>query len=136
MVRNQGKWKGAEVAIKMLDKESVIANTQQRLEIKAMRDIRHNNLASFVGACCDAPNVCILMECAPKGSLDDILSMETLQLDWNFKYSLLKVSQVSMAEQKLIVLAVLYIQCMHQRGNTVHVYVVVLCMYLAVTIII
>lgn len=92
MVRNQGKWNGIEVAIKMLDKESVVANTQQRLEIKCMRDIRHNNLASFVGACCDAPNVCILMETAPKGSLDDILSMGTLQLDWNFKYSLLKVS--------------------------------------------
>ena len=92
VVRNQGKWKGADVAIKMLDKESVVANTQQRLEVKTMRDIRHNNLASFVGACCDAPNVCILMETAPKGSLDDILSMGTLQLDWNFKYSLLKVS--------------------------------------------
>ena len=98
VVRNQGKWKGAEVAIKMLDKESVIANTQQRLEIKAMRDIRHNNLASFVGACCDAPNVCILMETAPKGSLDDILSMGTLQLDWNFKYSLLKVSIICTIE--------------------------------------
>ena len=79
------------MAIKMLDKDSVMANTQQRLEVKAMRDIRHNNLASFVGACCDSPNVCILMETAPKGSLDDILSMGTLQLDWNFKYSLLKV---------------------------------------------
>ncbi|MCG8621657.1 MAG: protein kinase [Proteobacteria bacterium] len=119
------------MAIKMLDKESVIANTQQRLEIKTMRDIRHNNLASFVGACCDSPNVCILMECAPKGSLDDILSMDSLQLDWNFKYSLLKVSQVSMPQ-----LIVLYTQCMHQRGNTVHVYMVVLFMYLTITIII
>ena len=100
------------MALKMLDKESVVANTQQRLEIKAMRDIRHNNLASFVGACCDAPNVCVLMECAPKGSLDDILSMETLQLDWNFKYSLLKVSQVSMAQQKfdcLLSLQILFV---------------------------
>ena len=95
MVRNQGRWNDVDVAIKMLDKDSVIANTQQRLEIKAMRDIRHNNLASFVGACCDSPNVCILMETAPKGSLDDILSMGTLQLDWNFKYSLLKVSAVA-----------------------------------------
>ena len=92
VVRNQGKWNGAEVAIKMLDRDTVVANTQIRLEIKAMRDIRHNNLTSFIGACCDSPNVCILMETAPKGSLDDILSMGSLQLDWNFKYSLLKAN--------------------------------------------
>ena len=50
----------------MLNRESVHLTTQQRLEVKAMRDIRHQNLASFVGACCDSPNVCILMESAPK----------------------------------------------------------------------
>ncbi len=66
VVRNQGKWNGVEVAIKLLDKESVAANTQIRLEVKAMRDIRHQNIACFVGACLDSPNVCVLMESAPK----------------------------------------------------------------------
>ena len=56
-----------------------------------MRDIRHKNLAAFVGACCDSPNVCILTELGPKGSLDDLLSSDSLNLDWNFKYALLKV---------------------------------------------
>ena len=77
--------------MKMLDKDSVNSTTQLRLEIKAMRDIRHNNVASFIGACCESPNVCILMQTAPKGSLDDILSGGASLLDWNFKYSLLKV---------------------------------------------
>ena len=66
MVRNQGKWNGIEVAIKMINKDSVPITTQLRLEVKAMRDIRQQNLASFVGACCDSPNACILMETAPK----------------------------------------------------------------------
>ena len=79
------------MVIKMLDKDSVPITTQQRLEVKAMRDLRHNNLAAFIGACCESPNVCVLMEGAPKGSLDDILSTNSIQLDWNFKYSLLKV---------------------------------------------
>ena len=75
----------------MIDKDSIAINTPLRLEVKAMRDIRHQNLASFVGACCDTPNLCILMQTAPKGSLDDILSASSIQLDWNFKYALLKV---------------------------------------------
>lgn len=92
VVRNQGKWSGHEVAIKLLDKDSVSVNMQLRLDVKAMRDIRHKNLAAFVGACCDSPNVCVLMELGPKGSLDDLLSSDTLNLDWNFKYALLKVT--------------------------------------------
>lgn len=51
----------------MINKESVgPVNTQMRLEVKKMRDLRHVNVASFVGACCDSPNICILMEIAPK----------------------------------------------------------------------
>ena len=92
VVRNQGKWDNHEVAIKMLAKDSVSVSLQLRLEIKAMRDIRHKNLAAFIGACCDSPNVCVLMELGPKGSLDDLLSSESIKMDWNFKYSLLKVS--------------------------------------------
>ena len=91
VVRNQGKWNSIDVTIKIIDKDSIVINTNLRLEVKAMRDVRHQNLVSFVGACCDSPNMCILMQTAPKGSLDDILSVGSLQLDWNFKYSLLKV---------------------------------------------
>jgi serine/threonine protein kinase len=71
VVRNQGKWSNHEVAIKLLDRDSVPVILQLRLDIKAMRDIRHKNLAAFVGACSSSPNVCILMELGPKGSLDD-----------------------------------------------------------------
>lgn len=95
VVRNQGKWSGHEVAIKLLDKDSISVNMQLRLDVKAMRDIRHKNLAAFVGACCDSPNVCVLMELGPKGSLDDLLSSESINLDWNFKYALLKVSNTT-----------------------------------------
>ena len=66
VIRNQGKWNGVEVSIKMLNRDTVPLTMQQRLEVKNMRDIRHQNLTSFVGACCDSPNVCILVETAPK----------------------------------------------------------------------
>lgn len=85
------KWKGVQVTIKPIKKESISINTTLRYEVKVMRDIQHQNIASFIGACCDPPNLCILMQTGSKGSLDDILSDSSYPLDWNFKYSLLKV---------------------------------------------
>lgn len=37
-----------------------------------MRDVRHDNLAQFMGACVDNPNICILFQDCPKGSLQVI----------------------------------------------------------------
>lgn len=37
-----------------------------------MRDVRHDNLAQFMGACVDSPNICILFQYGPKGSLQVI----------------------------------------------------------------
>ncbi|KAG8235370.1 hypothetical protein J437_LFUL012581, partial [Ladona fulva] len=34
-----------------------------------MRDLRHDNLICFIGACTDPPNVCILTEYCARGSL-------------------------------------------------------------------
>lgn len=34
-----------------------------------IREAQHQNIASFIGACIDAPNVAILTEYCPKGSL-------------------------------------------------------------------
>lgn len=34
-----------------------------------MRDLRHDNLVSFIGACTDPPNICIVVEYCARGSL-------------------------------------------------------------------
>lgn len=86
-----GKWNGIDIVFKGLEKESVSTNMAIRLEVKAMRDLRHHNIINFVGCCVTFPNVSILMELAPKGSLDDLLTNDSVKIDWNFKYSLLKV---------------------------------------------
>uniref|UniRef100_A0A674MJQ1 Guanylate cyclase n=1 Tax=Takifugu rubripes TaxID=31033 RepID=A0A674MJQ1_TAKRU len=54
-----------------------------------MRDIQFNHLTRFIGACIDAPNICIITEYCPRGSLQDILENESINLDWMFRYSLI-----------------------------------------------
>lgn len=43
----------------------------------------------FTGACVDFPNYCIVTEYCPKGSLEDILENDKIELDKMMKYSLL-----------------------------------------------
>lgn len=54
-----------------------------------MKDIHHEHLVKFYGACVDSPNCCILTEYCPKGSLQDILENDQIKLDWMFKLSLM-----------------------------------------------
>lgn len=54
-----------------------------------MRDITHDHLTRFEGACVDPPRICVLTEYCPKGSLRDILLNEEIQLDWMFRFSLM-----------------------------------------------
>lgn len=54
-----------------------------------MKDIHHEHLVKFYGACVDSPNCCILTEYCPKGSLQDILENDQIKLDSMFKLSLM-----------------------------------------------
>lgn len=59
-------------------------------EIKKTRDVNHENTVRFIGACIDLPRpyVLILTEFCPK-TLKEVLENEAIQLDWNFRMSLI-----------------------------------------------
>ncbi|XP_035776449.1 atrial natriuretic peptide receptor 1-like isoform X2 [Anopheles albimanus] len=86
-----GIYKGERVAIKKVAKKKVYITSTLLWEIKQARDVSHENTVRFVGACIDLPRptILILTEYCPKGSLKDVLENEAIQLDWNFRMSLI-----------------------------------------------
>ncbi|XP_077563675.1 atrial natriuretic peptide receptor 1-like isoform X4 [Haemaphysalis longicornis] len=85
-----GSFKGTVVSVKRLPHQKRIELTRSVLiELKQMRETQHENIARFVGACVDVPNIAIITEYCPKGSLQDVLHNDSLRLEWLFRYSLI-----------------------------------------------
>lgn len=76
------------MAIKALHRTKIEVNKPLLLEIKRIKDLNHDHLVRFIGACIDVPHQCILTEYCPKGSLQDVLENEQIKLEWEFKFSL------------------------------------------------
>lgn len=71
-------------------------NRSLMLELKQMKDLQHEHLVRFYGACLDPPNACLITEFCPRGSLQDILENEQIKLDDMFTMSLMHdLSKVS-----------------------------------------
>uniref|UniRef100_A0A3B5MTS1 Guanylate cyclase n=1 Tax=Xiphophorus couchianus TaxID=32473 RepID=A0A3B5MTS1_9TELE len=84
-----GYCKGNIVAIKYSNRKRIELNRKVLFELKHMRDVQNEHLTRFIGACIDPPNICIVTEYCPRGSLQDILENDSITLDWMFKYSLI-----------------------------------------------
>ncbi|XP_033624202.1 atrial natriuretic peptide receptor 1-like [Asterias rubens] len=84
-----GYYKGNIIAIKKVNRIRVELTRNVLIELKHMRDISHDHVTKFIGACIDAPNISVMTEYCPKGSLQDILENDSIELDDMFKYSLL-----------------------------------------------
>lgn len=46
-----------------------VSTNVQLFFIAKLRDLRHDNICAFIGACTDPPNICILTEYCTRGSL-------------------------------------------------------------------
>ncbi|KAL3876609.1 hypothetical protein ACJMK2_034431 [Sinanodonta woodiana] len=82
-----GTYKGNIVAIIRVNKKHVELTRNVKKELKCMRDLRHDNINPFIGACIDPPNIFIVTNYCSKGSLQDILENDDLQLDDMFMAS-------------------------------------------------
>jgi hypothetical protein len=67
-----------------------------------LKEVSHENLNLFVGACIDPPNTCILSNYCSRGSLHDILENDDIKLDRSFKISLIMdLANVSFPYQRI-----------------------------------
>ncbi|XP_033126595.1 atrial natriuretic peptide receptor 1-like [Anneissia japonica] len=83
-----GCYIGTRVAIKQIRRSSSIQLNRQILkEFKDVRELNHLNVNQIVGACIEAPNICILTNYCSRGSLQDVLMNDHIKLDYLFKWS-------------------------------------------------
>ncbi|XP_063821635.1 speract receptor isoform X1 [Ostrinia nubilalis] len=81
-------YRGRLVAVKRVRRNHIDISREIKKELKIMRDLQHDNVNGFVGACIEPPNVCALSEYCTRGSLKDILENEDIKLDNMFVASL------------------------------------------------
>ncbi|KAL6445937.1 hypothetical protein ACFW04_000963 [Cataglyphis niger] len=84
-----GFYKNSKIAIKYIPRNKVEISRPLLLELKRMKDLQHDHLVRFYGACLEPPHCCLLTEYCPKGSLQDILENEQIKLDRVFRGSLI-----------------------------------------------
>ncbi|XP_030597779.1 atrial natriuretic peptide receptor 1 isoform X1 [Archocentrus centrarchus] len=84
-----GYYKGNLAAIKYINKKRIELTRKVLFELKHMRDVQNEHLTRFIGACIDPPNMCIITEYCPRGSLQDLMESDSITLDWMFRYSLI-----------------------------------------------
>ncbi|KAK3592578.1 hypothetical protein CHS0354_018845 [Potamilus streckersoni] len=90
-VQNFVVWKNQKCYCQVYDCDTLhVTSIRLRMEIVQLKELRHTNLVTFIGACLEYPHVCILTEGCPKGSLEDLLANDNVKLAWDFKFSLLK----------------------------------------------
>ena len=70
------------VAVKKfrVQRVSRVKKQQFEKEVKLYSTLCHPAIVTFYGACVEAPNLAIVMEFMPKGSLYDVLHIESYQL--------------------------------------------------------
>ncbi|XP_051869123.1 atrial natriuretic peptide receptor 2-like [Pristis pectinata] len=82
-----GIYDGRTVAIKRIRKKTFTLSKTIRKEVKQVRELDHPNLCKFIGGSVEVPNVTIVTEYCPKGSLSDVLFNDDIPLNWGFRLS-------------------------------------------------
>ncbi|XP_044284060.1 atrial natriuretic peptide receptor 1-like [Varanus komodoensis] len=82
-----GIYDGRTVAIKKIMNKTFTLTKTIRKEVKQVRELDHPNLCKFIGGCIEVPNIAIITEYCPKGSLNDVLLNEDIPLNWGFRLS-------------------------------------------------
>lgn len=102
-----GKFRGVVVRIKELKfarKRDISRDIMK--EMRLLRDLRHDNINSFIGACVEPMRIMLVTDYCAKGSLYDIIENEDIKLDDLFIASLIndliKVGRLLLLPRRLL----------------------------------
>ncbi|KAK3132035.1 hypothetical protein QOZ80_6AG0514890 [Eleusine coracana subsp. coracana] len=79
----RGEWHGTEVAVKKFLQQDITSDALEefRTEVRIMKRVRHPNVVLFMGAVTRIPNLSIVTEFLPRGSLFRLIHRPNNQLD-------------------------------------------------------
>ncbi|KAL6635109.1 hypothetical protein ACP70R_027780 [Stipagrostis hirtigluma subsp. patula] len=79
----RGDWHGTEVAVKKFLQQDISSDALEefRTEVRIMKRLRHPNVVLFMGAITRVPNLSIVTEFLPRGSLFRLIHRPNNQLD-------------------------------------------------------
>ncbi|CAF2069702.1 unnamed protein product [Rotaria magnacalcarata] len=83
------RFNGDLVEVKQLHIGPLSLRTKVMRELRQLKDLRHENVNTFIGIFIDQKSPALIFEYGDRGSLEDILKKEEIKLDWNFKWSML-----------------------------------------------
>ncbi|RUS73138.1 hypothetical protein EGW08_019100, partial [Elysia chlorotica] len=82
------RYRGDLVSVRKINKKSIKEDKILLKEMQMMKSLKHTNLATFYGACTEAPHVSVMWEYCSKGSLQDVLNNSDIRLDALFQFSI------------------------------------------------
>ncbi|KAF9610399.1 hypothetical protein IFM89_022310 [Coptis chinensis] len=88
---HQGVYHGEDVAVKILKSEHLKAHVEEfTQEVMILGKVQHRNVVRFIGACTKLPDLCIITELMPGGSVYDYLHKHhnILQLPLLLKFAI------------------------------------------------
>ncbi|CAF1149237.1 unnamed protein product [Adineta ricciae] len=83
------RYNGDLVEVKQLHIGPLSLRTKVMKELRLLKDLRHENVNTFIGIFIDQTAPALIFEYGQRGSLEDIIKKEEIKLDWNFKWSML-----------------------------------------------
>ena len=81
----KGLWRGVPIAVKKVPAHNINEQFLKDFhrELTLMKSLRHPNVLQYLGSCTILPDVCIITEFMPKGSLYAVLHDATQVLSWH-----------------------------------------------------
>ncbi|CAH8532669.1 unnamed protein product [Schistosoma rodhaini] len=86
---NVARYNNSLIYIKRLELNNAALKSKFLDHVRLLREIRNENVNPLIGCYVDISALCLVFDHCTRGSLKDIIKKESINLDWEFKLSLI-----------------------------------------------